>query len=536
MRKRNALASGLIAGAALTCGATGALAQGPSTYLGSTGPSSSDSPYVVPTAPGVHFRSLLTVGDSPNLKDGPAFPGTPWRMVGIPDGLGAFPNGDGTYTTLMNHELPSNRGIVRDHGSPGAFVSRLRIDRRTGEVRNADDQIQDVFLNPADAGYVPATTAFNRLCSADLAPVSAFAHRERGRLYGTTERIFLNGEEAGTEGRAFGHQATDGDRVDGDESDNSYELPRLGKFSWENALASPGSGRRTVVANLDDSTPGEVYIYAGEKQRSGETSVERAGLTNGRLFGIAVDGVPVDTAATPEQTRFRLVEQGGPDGNAGNDTGAQLQAESTAEQVTKFARPEDGAWDPTDRNRFYFVTTGSATAPTRLWAADFEDVSRPELGGTLKILVEGGPDPVETLDNIDTNRRGEVLMQEDPGASPRLAKIWRYEPRRDERSRTRPEGDTGLTELAQHDPARFSGAPVPAPFGAFNTNEESSGIVDASDVIGKNWYLLDVQAHYQATDPEIVEGGQLLAMYAAPGRRVGQDDDHGRDDERDDRD
>ncbi len=26
-------------------------------------------------------------------------------MVGIPDGLGAFDNHDGTFTVLMNHEL-----------------------------------------------------------------------------------------------------------------------------------------------------------------------------------------------------------------------------------------------------------------------------------------------------------------------------------------------------------------------------------------------------------------------------------------------
>jgi hypothetical protein len=35
--------------------------------------------------------------------------------------------------------------------------------------------------------------------------------------------------------------------------------------------------------------------------------------------------------------------------------------------VTSFMRVEDGAWDPTHPNDFYFVTTASATQPSRMW-------------------------------------------------------------------------------------------------------------------------------------------------------------------------
>src|SRR5258705_3632683 len=91
---------------------------------GSTaGPSSSQPPYVLRSVPGVVTKSILTVGDSVNLKpDGV----TPYRMVGIPDGLGAFDNGDGTFTVLMNHEIASG-GAVRAHRANGAFVSRWII-------------------------------------------------------------------------------------------------------------------------------------------------------------------------------------------------------------------------------------------------------------------------------------------------------------------------------------------------------------------------------------------------------------------------
>ena len=67
-----------------------------------SGPSSSATPYIVRSVPGVVTKSILTVGDSVNLKpDGI----TPYRLVGIPDGLGAFDNGDGTFTLLMNLSL-----------------------------------------------------------------------------------------------------------------------------------------------------------------------------------------------------------------------------------------------------------------------------------------------------------------------------------------------------------------------------------------------------------------------------------------------
>jgi hypothetical protein len=74
-----------------------------------TGPSSSASSYVARAVPGVVTKSILTVGDSVNAKPD----GTPYRFVGIPDGLGAFDNGNGTFTVLVNHELRAGTGVVR---------------------------------------------------------------------------------------------------------------------------------------------------------------------------------------------------------------------------------------------------------------------------------------------------------------------------------------------------------------------------------------------------------------------------------------
>ena len=52
-------------------------------------------------------------------------------------------------------------------------------------------------------------------------------------------------------------------------------------------------------------------------------------------------------------------------------TAADLQAASTANAVTTFLRPEDGAWDPMHPNDFYFATTDrfdmTVVGNSRLW-------------------------------------------------------------------------------------------------------------------------------------------------------------------------
>jgi secreted PhoX family phosphatase len=303
----------------------------------------------------------------------------------------------------------------------------------------------------------------------------------------------MDGEEV-AEGRAFAH-GPDG---------TSWELPRLGKFAWENSVASPNTGNKTVVVGLDDTTPGEVYVYVGDKTSSG-SPVDKAGLTNGSLYGVKVTGFPTESVADgiPGGTRFTL----GTVGNVENMTGAQLQTASTAAGLTQFNRPEDGAWDTQDPNVFYFVTTASFTTESRLWRLTFDDVTNPAAGGKIEMLVEDSEDggTGEThhmFDNVTVDSRGRVLLQEDPGGQNYVARIWQYSP----------DTDT-LTEIAHHDPDRF------APGGSsFLTNdEESSGIIDVSSILGEGWFLGDVQAHYAITG-ELVEGGQLFALHVPPGK------------------
>jgi predicted extracellular nuclease/2',3'-cyclic-nucleotide 2'-phosphodiesterase (5'-nucleotidase family)/Ca2+-binding RTX toxin-like protein len=453
----------------------------PPAFAQTKGASSSATPYLVPTAAGVSFTSILTVGDSIGG----------YKMVGIPDGLGSFDNGDGTFTLLVNHELGNTNGVVRADGSKGAFVSKWIINKSDLSVVSGSDLTQNMNIwngsgyTTYNAANPSPLAAFSRFCSADLAPVSAFYNSATG--LGTTERIYLNGEESGVEGRAVGHIAT------GLNAGTSYELPALGKFSHENAVASITASDKTVVGGMDDGTNGQVYFYVGTKTNTG-TEIEKAGLTNGNLYGIKVDGLVDEANATTVATgtRFSMANLG----NVQNTTGAALDAASETAGVTSFLRPEDGVWDPSNPRDFYFTTTNAFTAPSRLWRLRFDDPTNPESGGTVEMVLDG-TEGQKMFDNFTIDRYGHILLQEDIGGQDPLGKIWQYDIATDT-----------LKQLAQHDPTRFT----PGAANFLTRDEESSGIIDAQEILGAGWFLLDVQAHYP-TNTELVEGGQLLAFF-----------------------
>ncbi|HMX16099.1 MAG TPA: PEP-CTERM sorting domain-containing protein [Rhodocyclaceae bacterium] len=469
--------------------------------IAGTGPSSSASPYVTPVAPGVSVTAILTVGDSVNAKPD----GSPYRMVGIPDGLGVYDKGDGSMVVLMNHELGAGAGIARAHGSAGAFVSEWTLRKSDLAVLGGRDLIQQVNLWTGSA-YAASAASFARLCSADLAAPTAFYNSKTG--LGTTARLFMNGEENGPTGRAFAHVAT------GANAGTSYEFFKLGRASWENVVPNPYEQNRTVVVGLDDTHPdsapgkGQLSLYVGMKRDSGN-EMERAGLTDGTRFYVSVAG-----AAGAKEGR-----------TTGIATGTKFSLTTDAGQGTSFLRPEDGAWDAKNPSKFYFVTTdrfdsvkdgsgGTQVGRSRLYSLTFDDIANPEAGGTVKQELDG-TGPTQMLDNLTVAGDGTVIIQEDPGGNPHNAKTWRYDPA------------TGrLTMLLESDVARFGrrdGTAVTPATAPFNNDEENSGVVEVTgmldgvggyDTAHYRYYLGVTQAHY-ALGGELVEGGQLY-LFAAP--------------------
>jgi hypothetical protein len=453
----------------------------PTLNQGQTGLSSSQTPYLQPASADVEFKSILTTGDVVNG----------YTMCGTPDGMGAFDNGDGTFTVVLNHEFGNTSGAVRAHGSKGSFVSKWIINKSDMSVVSGSDLMQNVKLwngtsyDTYNSGNPSSSAAFARFCSADLPAVSAFYNSTTG--LGTQERIFMNGEESGSEGRAMAHIVT------GSEAGTSYELPALGNLSMENQVACPSSGDKTVVVGMDDATPGQVYFYVGTKTNTG-TAIEKAGLTNGNLYGVSVTGMSTETnGSVPEPgTAFTLVDLG----DVTALTGATINTNSNNNGVTTFLRPEDGAWDPSTPSDFYFATTNGFSNPSRLWRLRLTDVTNPTLGGTIEAVLDG-TEGQKMLDNITIDHYGHVLMVEDVGGNAHIGKVWQYTIATDE-----------LKQVGKHDETRFlSGG---ANF--LTEDEEASGVLDVQEILGAGMFLIVDQAHYSQPG-ELVEGGQMLSFY-----------------------
>ncbi len=483
-------------------------------------------PYLEPSVGSTAtFAPILTVGESGATGE---------AMCGVPDGLGAYDNGDGTFTLLMNQELGATDGKVRLHGNKGAFVSKWVINKTTLAVASINDfNATNTSINLWNGtGFTAGTTTFARLCSADLPAMTAFYNATSGK--GTQNRIFMNGEENGAEGRAFAHVAT------GTDAGKSWQLPWMGRSSWENIVACPAAQDATVVIGLDDTTPGQLYVYVGQKRTTG-LDIEKAGLVGGTLYAVRANGTALEvedenggTAGKPSlggvakggSASFTLVSIG----NAEGLSGAQVQSISTAQAASEFLRPEDGAWDLNHPSDFYFVTThtfdqtkdltGATTAASRLYRLRFTDLADPAAGGHITMLLDGS-EAHNMLDNLVVDGYGRVIIQEDPGNQQHAARVWAYEI-----------GAGTLTEIGKHDDAIFGdsnptdGSAIGTILTGFTKDEESSGVIDVSAILGAGKYLLVTQAHSSTkyTDgsaipniADVKEGGQLMVMTLAAG-------------------
>lgn len=516
---------GLATGLTLATSASGQI-QGPST--GST-------PYVLPTLPGYETTSIFTV-DNTGANPDDSVGG--YSMVGLPDGLGAFDNNDGTFTLLMNQELGNTAGVTRAHGAKGAFVSKYVINKNTLAVVSGSDLMTAIYgwdTATQTNNTVATPFAFSRFCSADLPKVSAFYNAATNR--GTQERIFMHGEEGGANGYQQGTVVT------GPDAGKSYTL---GKFNlatdhvggvladgiggWENALACPFAQDTTIViGNNDGGTSimsNSVAVYVGTKTSTG-TEVDKAGLNNGTLYFVNVAGNPLEIPAANSNSRVT---------NISNGTSFSLSHTAS----TTFSRPEDGAWNPANPSQYYFVTTdrldqlsdglGAQIGQTRLWRLNFTDITNPTLGGTIDLLIDGqtvAGEKVNMLDNMTVNEsNGHLILQEDVGGAAHNGKVWDFDPA----TFTGVTNSGTLKKILKHDPARFgdrsAGVTTPATL-PFNNDEESSGIIDITSIMrgssrfkgnpNEAWYISSDQAHYpnSVANPLTAaqaEGGQLFTL------------------------
>ena len=314
--------------------------------------------------------------------------------------------------------------------------------------------------------------------------------------------------------------------------------PHHGKYSWENALArsnyglspSPTNLLQTVVVGTDDTTPGEVYVYIGTKNNTGN-AVQKAGLANGITYGIKASSMSGGYTGA-----ITLENASGINGTfslepifattLANKTGAQFQTESTRLGVTQFARPEDAHWVDTDT--LIFATTGAsgsamagATVTSKIYQLDFNSSDAAGIlttGGNISVVVDSnnitGLDgqKARSFDNLTIGDDGMLYIQEDPGSNAYVAKHWIVNPTLANQALR----EQSAVQIFESDRTRFTTGAV-----SFQTiDEEHSGIIDITDIVadgivGSQWFLVATQNHAAATGANaatLVEGGQFIAL------------------------
>lgn len=486
--------------------------------------------YAVGIAVGYETTRLLSVGDRvPETSN----PSKEYQMIGIPDGLGAHANANGTKTVFVNHELPAatlSEPVIGGPLNRGAFVSKFLLDAQ-GNVKSGERAYDRVYNENTFVGPAPevgnTTRALSRFCSGSLA----------GPEHGFDRYIYLTNEEEGTPANSFDGKGGVAVAIFDNEL---HTLPKLGHFAWENTLIQPtnsgpfgspftslftGSDDLTVAMGMEDGPAAldpavensQVYMYVGRKDRSpGASVLRRNGLDNGELYVL----VPADRSNADEaafrngsiNTRWVRIP------NAGVLDEAQLEAASDALGAFRFARPEDGAFIPNNRDEFLFVTTGGAPGANelgRLYSLRLNPFD-PTGRSTLQVvynadeIIRAGGDIALSPDNIDISERY-LMIQEDGtsetrpvmAAKGRDGSIWRFDLILGVAPLV-----SSATRVVELDPPGRDGRPVGP--GVW----ETSGIIDATSLFGENTWLFDVQAHppTAAPAPNTVEDGQLLLL------------------------
>ena len=201
-----------------------------------------------------------------------------------------------------------------------------------------------------------------------------------------------------------------------------------------------------------------------------------------RLLDVAFKAVSTDIAGDAQQTSAKL-------------------------RGTEFSRVEDGAFNPANKNEYFFVTTQTDSDGTGytnntgggLWKLTFVNVSKPELGASLELILNGSEIPSATtgdaspakilkLDNLTFSADGTVaFLQEDPGGNDHVARLLALRL-----------SDKKLVAVAKFDSAMFGAAGDAANVNAYLTNdEESSGVFDATKLFGGSGstFMFNAQVH-----------------------------------------
>jgi Bacterial protein of unknown function (DUF839) len=516
-RIRLVIGSGLVAAIAACAVLLVGGAGGAGASHGTPGFKTAKQPFLVGTAPGVVVDPIMSTGDVFGS----------YQMSGIPDGLGAYrsrggdddddDHGRGEFVVVMNHEL--GKSFPRMPPLVDARISRLEIDPRTRSVHGAE------YLFTGNEG-------FERFCSSTLAIIF-------GRPF------YFTGEEAIPDPTQPPGPAHDGSSIVMDPDTGMWrETAHFGHLQHENVVPLRLS-KWVFLTSEDDFRAGQAsYLYAyiaSDFNRAlrgveGSLYVWRADRWNA-----ASDPETGNATATKGESipgHFVPIEQVPHNANS-----TALKNRANTLGAFKFDRLEDIAARPDVRGRTYIADTGKPTGPgatARGRIYQFDINRRDPTRATLKMILNGdgpNPDDIFNPDNMDASSKV-LMIQEDreaifragtPANSGGYGRVMEY---RFSNGSLRSVARVNTPPGAPPNPENCAGC-LPGTW-------ESSGIIDASRVLGKGWWLLDVQAHNSTAPqpgPTLVpnsstgENGQLLAIKVPDSRRGGDDDDDDDDDD-----
>ncbi len=503
--------------------------------------------------PELKITSLITNGE---FTDGTT-PGSVYVPPGIFDGQGAYSNGDGTYTLLVNHEVGASVAYAYTAEGLNAAVTGSRISRLVVDI-DADDNRANGFQSRIVTGGLAYdkvigtdTNGFDRFCSANLVEANSF-----GTNRGFANRIYLTGEEVfGGGGGAF--YALDTANSD------LYQVNAFGKGTWESATAIDTGSTNTVAVLLFDDAKAPLYLWVGTKTSGG--FLERNGLAeaNGSLYtyvptprfgetgnnadpGPDSDDLKALALGAPLAGSWVKIEKPAGKASYADLTDAELRTLATGLGALQLSRIEDGEVNPLNGQQVAFVSTGTKDFTNgdlygNVYTLGFADAFSPDGSlattgaSTLRVIYDADrlADPTTGLrnpDNMTWSADGFLYLQEDRanGGGTSVAdgnfgtteaSIWKLNPS----GRVDPVTGVPSERWAQIDrtavPTAY-GQSQAAYTGADNPgvgNWESSGIIDVSQIYGAtagSFFVANVQAH-SLTNGNIngsgylAEGGQI---------------------------
>ncbi len=250
---------------------------------------------------------------------------------------------------------------MRTAASSKAALPTARWSSTASEIDNPDE-------NDANA--------FARFCSGSFA----------GRIQGLDRPFFFTNEESGL-GAVFDNDANGGGAqavavVDG----KMHTLPALGRVARETTLVQPRRDRNTVVISTEDAGyPSYVYMFVGEKSRSGSDPIAKNGLASGKTYVLAAKGASTDSSL--QANNGTLTQTGAanaidtewveiPGAEALNSN--ELKVAADAAGGFAMARVEDCEFDPAKPTRTLFIgATGGSGANTlgRLYEVTMDPVN-----------------------------------------------------------------------------------------------------------------------------------------------------------------